>query len=57
VFSKFLFWALSLVLLARLLILPRFRRLKEKLDRVVNATLVALGLVYGAQLLMMWVKR
>ncbi len=56
-FSKFLFWALSLVLLARLLILPRFRRLKEKLDRVVNATLVALGLVYGAQLLMMWVKR
>lgn len=53
-FSKLLFWTFALLLLARLLVLPRFRVWKEKLDRVVNATLVAIALVYGGQLLLYW---
>ncbi|HSC86155.1 MAG TPA: hypothetical protein VLC09_02750 [Polyangiaceae bacterium] len=57
VLSKILVWSLGLVLLARLLLLPRFRHLKEKLDRVVNATLIALLLVYGGRLLLLLTAR
>jgi hypothetical protein len=48
--NKILAVTLFVVLFGRLILLPRFARLKAKLDRVINAILLALGLVYGAQL-------
>lgn len=50
--SKLLFWMFTFGLLAKLLVLPRFRKLKERMDRVVNAVLIAIALVYGGQLLL-----
>ncbi len=55
-FAKLVFWAFTLLLLARLLVLPLFLRLKERFDRVINAALIALALVYGAQLFLLWAR-
>jgi len=55
-FAKLVFWAFTLLLLTRLLVLPLFRRLKERFDRVINAALIALALIYGAQLFLLWTR-
>lgn len=55
--SKLLFWTIALVLFGKLIVLPRFAKLKAKLDRFVNAFLVALFLVYGVQLALIFAKR
>lgn len=51
---KILALAIVLLFLGRLLVLPRFRGLRQKLDRVINATLLALVVVFGIQLLRYW---
>jgi hypothetical protein len=51
VIRKVLAIAIVVLALARLLVLPRFAQLRKKLDRVINATLIALVLVYGVELL------
>jgi len=56
VLSKILLWALALLLIGRMLVFPRFKILKQKLDRVVNATLVAIVLVYAGRLVMIWME-
>lgn len=39
------------LVLSRILVLPRFARARAKLDRLINATIFALILVYGIALL------
>lgn len=54
VVSKILLALLLFLLLGRMLVFPRFRFLKQKLDRVVNATIIAIALVYAGRLVMIW---
>jgi hypothetical protein len=51
VFQKILFIVLGALLLGRLMLFKRFLALKQRVDRLVNATLIAIVLVYAAQFL------
>lgn len=47
---KILAIAIVALVLSRVLVLRRFARLRAKLDRVINVTLLVLVLVYGVEL-------
>ncbi|HET9955153.1 MAG TPA: hypothetical protein VFQ61_11650 [Polyangiaceae bacterium] len=53
-FSKLLLLGLLGLLLTKVSLRTHLRELGKKLDRVVNATLIAIVIVYFAQLLYMW---
>ncbi len=55
--SKLLLVVLLFVLASKLGLKTWFRELKPKLDRVVNATLIALVIVYGGQLVLWLLER
>ncbi|HET9932418.1 MAG TPA: hypothetical protein VFQ35_17055 [Polyangiaceae bacterium] len=52
--SRFVLYAALLLLGWKLLARVRFRELGRRLDKIVNATLVAIVVVYSAELLYIW---
>jgi hypothetical protein len=54
VFRKLLWLGFGLLIVGRLLTLPRFKRFRERVDRAISATLLALALVYGYELIQTW---
>lgn len=55
--SRFVLYAALLLLAWKLLVRVRFRELGRRLDRIVNATLIAIVLVYSAELLYLWLAK
>lgn len=55
--SRFVLYAALLLLSWKLLARVRFRELGQRLDKIVNRTLVAIVLVYSAELLYMWLAK
>ncbi len=55
--SRFVLYAALLLLGWKLLARVRFRELGQRLDKIVNRTLVAIVLVYSAELLYMWLAK
>lgn len=55
--SRFVLYAALLLLGWKLLARVRFRELGQRLDKVVNRTLVAIVVVYSAELLYMWLAK
>jgi hypothetical protein len=49
-FRKILAATLLLLVMTRLLVLPRFHAFKARVDRAVNVTLLVLGGMYGFEL-------
>ncbi len=54
--SKIILVVLLFMLLGRLGLRAKLRNLKPKLDRVVNITLVVLGVTYVGQLLWLYIQ-
>lgn len=55
--SRFVLYAALLLLGWKILARLRFRELGRKLDRVVNATLVAIVVVYSVELVYLWLAK
>lgn len=55
--AKLLVFLFVLLLIARLLFRDKLRALGRFANRLVNATLVAIGIVYGIQLVLLFVNR
>ena len=51
--SRFVLYAALLLLAFKLLVRVRFRELGRRIDRAVNATLIAIALLYSIELLWM----
>jgi hypothetical protein len=54
VLSRFVLYAALLLLAFKLLVRVRFRELGRRIDRLVNAALVAIVVVYSIELLWMY---
>lgn len=55
--SRFVLYAALLLLGWKLLARVRFRELGQRLDKVVNATLIAIVVVYSVELVYLWLAR
>jgi hypothetical protein len=55
-FSKILLFALLVLLASKFGLFTRFKRLKPRLDRAVNLTIIGLGVIYVGHLLWWFVN-